>query len=106
MAHNDEQIKKIICDSLNLNCNCRGAYHPNVYGNCVNCWSRAVLIFSELQMCKYVQFPLSDEVEAIQKVKDAWNDPGNHPPAHQKAMSDLHETWPTLARAVENLANQ
>lgn len=46
----------------------------------------------------------TDFVEAIEAVARAWNDPGPHPVYHREWQNRLRVEWPTLAAAVEKLA--
>jgi len=42
--------------------------------------------------------------EFVQRVADAWNNPGIRPDIHLKAQLKLKKEWPTLFEAVKNLA--
>lgn len=42
--------------------------------------------------------------EAAAAAARAWNDPGPVPEYHRAAQLRLHQEWPTLAAAVEQLA--
>lgn len=43
--------------------------------------------------------------QLIRAVADAWNNPGPWPRYHEKIQRQFKTLWPTLARAVEMLAN-
>jgi hypothetical protein len=42
-------------------------------------------------------------MSAIRNVLKAWNDPGVNPSFHRRKQSQLHQEWPMLARALEQL---
>lgn len=41
--------------------------------------------------------------DSVQRVIDAWNDPGGNPQYHNAAKAQLRIAWPTLGQALDAL---